>query len=120
MGFPDGSTYTMNSKALTLVSEEENATSEHRHAQKRAKAQASSKENKKRAAPDGANTNSSTNKAAKKKTGAPACQVRRVRGIPPVRGSRAQAASQHRAIRTGGIVTGGTGGNFGVQGGLHK
>ena len=107
MGFPDGSTYTMNSKALTLVSEEENATSEHRHAQKRAKAQASSKENKgasdrksskKRAAPDGANTNSSTNKTAKKKASAPACQVRHVRGIPRVRGSRAQAANQHSAI----------------------
>ena len=92
MDFPDGSTYTINSKALALVSEEENgaanAASEHRHAQKRAKAQASSKEKedaadlkspKKRAAPWGANTNEA---AKKKKTSASACEVRS-EGIPP-------------------------------------
>ena len=107
MDFPDGSTYTINSKALALVSEEENgaanAASEHRHAQKRAKAQASSKEKedaadlksaKKRAAPWGANTN----EAAKKKlTRASACQVRS-EGIPLARTSRAQAANLHSAI----------------------
>ena len=84
--FADGSTHTMNPKALSLVAEEEgpaaDATSEHRHVRKRAKGPASSKmtdsaagaaSSKRRTAPAGTNTS----KAAKKcKTGVLACQVR--------------------------------------------
>ena len=96
--FADGSTHTMNPKALSLVAEEEgpaaDATPEHRHVRKRAKGPASSKmtdsasepaSSKRRTAPAGTNTS----KAAKKfKTGVLACQVRSDKNTAGVRVAR--------------------------------
>ena len=96
--FADGSTHTMNPKALSLVAEEEgpaaDATSEHRHVRKRAKGPASSKmtdsaaepaSSKRRTAPAGTNTSKA---ATKFKTGVLTCQVRSDKNTAGVRVAR--------------------------------
>ena len=81
MDFPDGSKYTMNPKALSLVAEEVGTVAgetfdRHHVRSERAKGRAPSK-GKKRATPAGASTSKAAKKKKKKKkTSASASQVR--------------------------------------------